>query len=80
MVKTDQESSNIELFKAVAKGRGAAGIILETAARSDYEGNGKSEQAVQSIEAFLPWLLEHACDSLNKYNARMGEPNSVGVS
>ena len=94
VVKTDQESSIIDLFKAVAKERGAAGTILETAARSDSKGNGKSEKAVQSIEEtvrtlmidlelrcgekmpvlepFFPWLLEHACDLLNKYKVRRG--------
>ena len=57
VVKTDQESSIIDLFKAVAKEREAAGTILETAARSDSKGNGKSEKAVQSIEEMVRTLM-----------------------
>ena len=88
-VKTDQESSITDIFRAVAKERGESRTVLETAPRSDSKGNGQAEKAVQSIEemvrtlmidheircgeklsvteVFFPWLLEHACDLLNRF-------------
>ena len=41
------------LFKAVAKERGDARTIIDTAARSDTKGTGKAEKAVQSIEEMV---------------------------
>ena len=94
VVKTDQESAIIDLLRTVAKGRGEARTVFETAARSDSKGNGEAEKAVQSIEEmlrtlmvdleercgeplsvtepFFEWLIEHACDLLNKYHVRKG--------
>ena len=50
VIKTDQEISIIDLFKRVAKDRGASKTILETAPRSDSKANGEAENAVQSVE------------------------------
>ncbi len=94
VVKTDQESAIIDLLRTVAKERGEARTVFETAARSDSKGNGEAEKAVQSIEEmvrtlmvdleercgeplsvtepFFEWLMEHACDLLNKYHVRKG--------
>ena len=56
-VKTDQESSIADLFRAVAKERGDARTVLEHAAQSDSKGNGQAEKAVQSIEEMVSTLL-----------------------
>ena len=56
-VKTDQESSITDLFKAVAKERGDAKSVLEHAPRSDSKGNGQAEKAVQSVEEMVRTLL-----------------------
>ena len=56
-VKTDQESSITDLFKAVAKERGDAKTVLEHAPRSDSKGNGQAEKSVQSIEEMVRTLL-----------------------
>ena len=50
VIRTDQEVSIIDLFKRVAKDRGASKTILETAPRSDSKANGEGENAVQSVE------------------------------
>jgi len=93
-VRTDQESAIADLFRAVAKERGSARMVLTHAARSDSKGNGQAEKAVQSIEemvrtlfidleqrcceelsvhdSLLPWLVEHACDLLNRFKVRKG--------
>ena len=93
-MKTDQESSIADVFRAVAKERGDSRTVIEHAARSDSKGNGQAERAVQSIEEmvrtllldlqdrcgealsvhddFYPWLVEHACDLLNRYHVRKG--------
>ena len=93
-VKTDQESSITDLFRAVAKERGDARTVLECAARSVSKGKGQAEKTVQSVEEmirtllidleqrggeklsihddFFPWLVEHACDLLNRYKVRRG--------
>lgn len=93
-VRMDQESSLSDIFKAVAKVRGAARIVLTHAPRSDSKGHGQAGKAVQSIEEmvrtlfidleqrcgeelsvhddFFPWLLEHACDLLNRSKVRKG--------
>ena len=95
VVKTDQESAIMDLLRTVAKERGEARTVFETAARSDSKGNGEAEKAVQSIEEmvrtlmvdleercgetlsvtepFFEWLVEHACDVLNKYHVRKGK-------
>ena len=100
-VRTDQESSIVDLFKAVAKERGDSPTVLETAARSDSKGNGEAEKAVQTIEgmvrtlmidleercgerlsvteSFCPWLLEHACDLLNRFKVRKGNKTAWEV-
>ena len=63
LVNTDQESAILDLFKAVAKERGDAITIIETAARSDSKGNGKAKKGVQSIEEMARMLadLEERC-------------------
>ena len=93
-VRTDQESAIADLFRAVAKERGTARMVLTYAARSDSKGNGQAEKAVQSIEemvrtlfidleqrcgeelsvhdSFFPWIVEHACDLLNRFKVRKG--------
>ena len=93
-VRTDQESAIADLFRAVAKERGSARMVLTHAARSDSKGNGQAEKALQSIEemvrtlfidleqrcgeelsvhdSFFPWLVEHACDLLNRFKVRNG--------
>ena len=93
-VRSDQESSISDLFRAVAKERGSARTVLTHAARNDSKGNGQAEKAVQSIEEmvrtlfidleqrcgeeisvhdeFFPWLVEHACDLLNRFKVRKG--------
>ena len=95
VVNTDQESAIMDLLRTVAKERGEARTVFETAARSDTKGNGEAEKAVQSIEEmvrtlmvdleercgealsvtepFFEWLVEHACDVLNKYHIRKGK-------
>ena len=50
VIRTDQEASNIDLFKRVAKDRGTSKAILETAPRSDSKANCEAENAVQSVE------------------------------
>ena len=63
-VKADQESSIIDLFKAVAKERGDVRTVPEHAPRSDSKGNGQAENAVQSIEDMVRTLfidLERRC-------------------
>ena len=94
MVNTGQESAIIDLLRTVAKERGEARTVFETAARIDSKGNGEAEKAVQSIEEmvrtlmvdleercgeqlsvtepFFEWLMEHACDLLNKCHVRKG--------
>ena len=52
-MRTDQESSTIDWFKAVAKERGNARTVLETAPRSDPKGNVQAEKAVLSIEEIV---------------------------
>ena len=93
-VRMDQESALSDLFRAVAKERGAARTVLTHAARSGSKGNGQAEELVQSVEEMVrtlfigleqrcgeelsvhddifPWLLEHACDPLNRYKVRKG--------
>ena len=56
-MRTDQESSIRDLFRAVAKERGDARTVLEHAAQSDSKGNGQAEKAVQSIEEMVSTLL-----------------------
>ena len=56
-VRTDQESSIADLFKAMAKERGDSPTALETAARSDFKGNGEAEKAVQTIEEMVRTLM-----------------------
>ena len=54
----------IVLFQTVAKARGGSHTMLETAARSDSQGNGEAERAVQSIESMVRTLmvdLEEMC-------------------
>jgi hypothetical protein len=70
VVKTDQESAIIDLLRAVAKERGEARTVFETAARSDSKGNGEAEKAVQSIEEMLRTLMVDL-------EERCGEPLSV---
>ena len=53
MVKTDQESAIRDLLPTVARARGEAHTVFETAARSDSKGNGEAEKAVQSIEEMV---------------------------
>ena len=53
VLRTDQEVSIIDLFKRVAKERGASKTILETAPRSESKANGEGENAVQSIEQMV---------------------------
>ena len=99
-VKTDQESSITDLFRAVAKERGDAKTVLEHAPRSDSKGNGQAEKAVLSseelvrtllidleqrcgenlsvTEEFFPWLVEHACDLLNRFKVRKGNRTAWG--
>ena len=94
VIRTDQEASIVDLFKQVAKDRGASKTILETAPRSDSKANGEAENAVQSVEqmvrtlmvdltercgeklsvedAFFAWLVEHACDLINRFKVRKG--------
>jgi hypothetical protein len=45
-VRTDQESAIADLFRAVAKERGTARMVLTHAARSDSKGHGQAEKAV----------------------------------
>ena len=45
VVKTDQESAIIDLLRTVAKERGEARTVFETAARSDSKGNGRSRES-----------------------------------
>ena len=64
VIKTDQEAAIIGLFQTVAKARGVSETIWETAARSDSQGNGEAERAVQSIESMVRTLmidLEERC-------------------
>ena len=70
VVKTDQESAIIDLLRTVAKERGEARTVFETAARSDSKGNGEAEKAVQSIEEMLRTLMVDL-------EERCGEPLSV---
>ena len=95
VIRTDQEASNIDLFKRVAKDRGTSKTILETPPlppRSDSKANGEAGHAVQSVEqmtrtfmvdliercgeelpvgdAFYAWLMEHACDMINKFKVQ----------
>lgn len=63
-VKSDQESSITDLFRAVAKERGDAKTVLEHAPRSDSKSNGLAGKAVQSIEEMARTLfidLEQRC-------------------
>ena len=53
VVNTEQGSAIIDLFRVVAKGRGEACTVFETAARSDSEGNGEAEKAVHRIEEMV---------------------------
>ena len=93
-VRTDQESSIADVFRAVARERGDSRTVIEHAARSDSKGNGQAEKAVQSIEEmvrtlfldlqhrcgeelsihddFYQWMIEHACDLLNRFHVRKG--------
>ena len=71
-VKTDQETSIADVFRAVAKERGDARTVIEHAARSDSKGNGQAEKAVQSIEemvrTLLPDLQERCGESLSVHD------------
>ena len=57
VVRTDQEAAIVDLLRTVAKHRGEARTIFETAARSDSKGNGCAEKTVQSIEEMVRTLL-----------------------
>ena len=50
VLKSDQEPALVDLIRDVAKRRGDARTIVETAPRSDSQGNGHAERAVRSIE------------------------------
>ena len=56
-VKTDQETAITDLFRAVATERGESRTVLETAPRSDSNGNGQAENSVQSIEDIMRTLM-----------------------
>ena len=56
-VDMDQESSLTDLFKSVARERGNARTVITHAARSDSNGNGQAEKAVQSIEEMVRTLM-----------------------
>ena len=63
-MKTDQESTIADGFRAVAKGRGDSRTVIEHAARSDSKGNGQAEKAGQSNEEMVRTLfldLQHRC-------------------
>ena len=71
VVRTDQESAIIDLLRTVAKERGEARTIFETAAGSESRGNGVAEQkAVNSIEDMVRALMVDL-------EERCGEPLSV---
>ena len=64
VVNTDQEAAIMDLLRTVAKERGEARTVFETAARSDSKGNGEAEKAVQIIEEMVRTLfvdLEKRC-------------------
>ena len=99
-MKTDQKAAIMDLLRIVAKERGDARTVFETAARSDSKGNGEAEHSVQSIEEmvrtlmvdleercgeplsvtepFFEWLMEHACDLLNKCHVWKGNKTAWG--
>jgi hypothetical protein len=63
-VRMDLESALSDLFRAVARERGAARTGLTHAARSDSKGDGQAEKVVQSIEEMVRTLfidLEQRC-------------------
>ena len=63
----------IDLFKRVAKDRGASKTILETAPRSDSKAHGEAENAVRSVEqmerAYMVDLEERCGERLSVEDA-----------
>ena len=70
VMKTDEESAIIDLLRTLAKERGEARTVFETAARSDSKGNGEADKAVQIIEEMVRTLFVDLKE-------RCGEPLSV---
>ena len=52
-IRSDQEPALVDCLRAVAKARGEANTNLEMAAKSDSQGNGRAERAVQMMEEML---------------------------